>query len=302
MDKDETLNDFDNDGYNSIPENLKKEIGQFNVFHLKDVLSKDSTPISFTRRLYFKITLVFGKSRLHFADNSVGIEKQALVFFNPQTPYSWKPTGNQSGYFCVFTESFFQQFGNLKDYPVFQPGGSHLYRLTDAQAENFKSIFQEMFTEINSDYVFKYDVLRNLVYEVIHKAMKSQPLRLSSSQQVSNGSERVSSLFMELLERQFPIENTNQHIELRLASEYANRLNIHVNHLNRALKETVKQSTSDIIEERVVKEAKTLLRHTHWNISQIAYCLDFDEVSNFSNFFKKNTGLSPTRFRKESII
>ena len=301
MSKDETLEDLYNYACHWIPDNLKKGMGHFNVFHLADILGKDLPPISFNRRIYYKITLVFGRSRLHFADKTIEIEKQALVFSNPQIPYSWEPVNNQSGYFCVFTESFFQQFGQLKNYPVFQPDGNRVYELTNAETEKFKRIFQEMFAEITSDYAFKYDVLRNLVYDIIHKAMKLKPLKLYS-QQGSNGSERICSLFMELLERQFPIENTNQRIDVRLASAYANRLNIHVNHLNRALKETAKQGTKDIIAKRITKEAKTLLRHTHWNISQIAYCLGFDETSNFSNFFKKQTALSPAKFRKEHIV
>lgn len=301
MNKDETLVDLYRNGYQRIPDNLKKGIGHFNVFHLSDMLGNGLPPVSFNKRMYYKITLVFGNSYLHFADKTVKIEKQALLFSSPQIPYSWKPIDKQSGYFCVFTESFFEHADKWKDYPVFRPDGNRIYGLTEAEAENFEKIFQKMFSEINSDYAFKYDVLQNLVYDIMHKAMKSHPLKLPS-QQPSNGSERICSLFMELLERQFPIENTNQRLALRLASEYANRLNVHVNHLNRALKETTTSNTKEIIAKRMVKEAKTLLRHTHWDIAQIAYCLGFDETSNFSNFFKKNTSFSPAAFRKEHIV
>lgn len=303
MNDDQTLEDFYTFGYNWIPENLRKGIGHFNVFHLDDFLGESPNPISsFNRRIYFKITLVFGKIRLHFADRSIDIEQQGLLFSSPQIPYSCEFIDNShSGCFCVFTESFFEQFGKLSDYPVFQPDGNRVFNLTDDQAENFQRIFQDMFQEIDSDYAFKYDVLRNLVFDMIHKAMKLQPLRLPRGS-VSNGSERISSLFMELLERQFPIENSSQRIELRLASEYANRLNIHVNHLNRALKEKVKLSTKEIIAKRVLQEAKLLLRHTNWNISQIGYCLGFEEVSNFSIFFKKHINLSPANYRKEEIV
>ena len=303
MSNDQTLEDFYTYRYNWIPSSLRKGIGHFNVFHLDDFLGKDPNPIvSLNRRIYFKITLVFGKVRLHFADKSVDVDKQALFFSSPQIPYSCEfIDNNPPGCFCLFTESFFEQFGKLSDYPVFQPGGDRVFNLTDDQAENFRRIFQDMFQEIDSDYAFKYDVLRNLVFDIMHKAMKLQPLRLPKHS-TSNGSERISALFMELLERQFPIENSNQRIELRLASEYANRLNIHVNHLNRALKEKVKLSTKEIIAKRVLQEAKLLLRHTNWNISQIGYCLGFEEVSNFSIFFKKHMDISPTHYRKEEII
>ncbi|NHN25256.1 AraC family transcriptional regulator [Flavobacterium jejuense] len=302
MNKRQTLEDLYEYRYNWIPDNLKDGIGHFNVFKLDDFIGENPKPLSFNRRVYFKITLLFGKSRLHYADKVIYIDKQALVFSNPQIPYSWESIGNkQSGFFCVFTESFFKQFGKLIDYPIFQPNGNLVFELTDKQVDIFKHIFLEMFNEINSDYPYKYDVLRNLTFEAIHKAMKIQPIQLPETS-VSNGAERISSLFMELLERQFPIENTNQSIELRFASEYANRLNIHVNHLNRTLKEKMKLSTKEIIANRILQEAKLLLRHTTWNISQIGYCLGFEDVSNFSLFFKKNTQLSPSQFRNKIIV
>ena len=299
MNKEQTLEDFYEYRYNWIPDNLKKGIGHFNVFQLDDFLGENSKPLSFNRRIYYKVTLIFGKSRVHYADKVIDIEKQALVFSNPQIPYSWESLGDkQSGFFCVFTESFFKQLRKLTDYPIFQPNGNRVFELTNEQANVFEHIFLEMVNEINSDYPYKYDVLCNLTFEAIHKAMKIQPIQLPETS-VSNGSERIFSLFMELLERQFPIENTNQRIALRFASEYANRLNIHVNHLNRALKDKVKLSTKEIIANRIVQEAKLLLRHTTWNISQIGHCLGFEDVSNFSLFFKKNTELSPSQFRKK---
>lgn len=299
MNKEQTLEDLYKYRYNWIPDNLKEGIGHFNVFQLDDFIGKNPKPLSFNRRIYYKVTLIFGKSRVLYADKIIDIEKQALVFFNPQIPYSWEPMDDkQSGFFCVFTESFFRQYGKLIDYPIFQPNGNRVFELTDEQANVFEYIFLEMFNEINSDYPYKYDVLRNLAFETIHKAMKIQSIQLPETS-VSNGSERISSLFMELLERQFPIENTNQRIALRFASEYANRLNIHVNHLNRALKDKVKLSTKEIIANRIVQEAKLLLKHTTWNISQIGFCLGFEDVSNFSLFFKKNTELSPSQFRKK---
>jgi len=99
------------------------------------------------------------------------------------------------------------------------------------------------------------------------------------------------------LERQFPIENPNQRFAFRSASDFANQLSIHVNHLNRALKETTQKTTSAIIAERLAQEAKMLLKHTNWNVSEIAYCLGFEEPTHFNNFFKKNMQQTPTQFR-----
>jgi AraC family transcriptional activator of pobA len=297
MDKLESIEDFYRNKALFMPDNLKKEIGHFNVFVLDDFMGCSAKPIPYSRRDYFKISLIIGKNKVHYADKIVEIEKQVLFFANPQVPYNWEQLEEQqTGFFCVFTEAFFHQFGNLKEYPVFKPNGSPVFAINDDQVEKIKSIFEQMITEINSDYTYKYDVLRNLVFELIHSAMKMQPANISVTQH-SNASNRISSLFLELLERQFPIENSRQRFVLRSATDFANQLTIHVNHLNRALKETTQKTTSEIIAERILQEAKILLKHTDWNISEIAYSLGFEEPTHFNNFFKKNIQLTPRQFR-----
>ena len=152
-----------------------------------------------------------------------------------------------------------------------------------------------MDTELSSDYAYKYDLLRNYVLELIHMGQKLNPIE--SMLNSTNASSRISSLFIELLERQFPIENDAQMMQLKAPSECAKTLGVHINHLNKVLKETTGNSTSEIINGRVVEEAKILLRQTQWNVSEVAFALGFDEVAHFSNFFKKHTGLSPLKFR-----
>lgn len=153
-----------------------------------------------------------------------------------------------------------------------------------------------MFEEINSEYIHKYDVLRSLVFELLHFAMKMQPSAKIDKQPL-NASQRITTLFLELLERQFPIDDNHQAVSLRSASEYANQLNVHVNHLNRAVKETTQKTTSQIIAKRVLQEAKILLKHSAWSVSEIAFALGFTEVSHFNNFFKKHIQISPLKFR-----
>lgn len=69
-----------------------------------------------------------------------------------------------------------------------------------------------------------------------------------------------------------------------------------VNHFNRAVKETTDKATSQIIGERILQEAKILLKHSSWNVSEIAYSLGFTEVTHFNNFFKKHVQLGPLKF------
>jgi AraC-like DNA-binding protein len=82
-----------------------------------------------------------------------------------------------------------------------------------------------------------------------------------------------------------------------LSVKKGRQLNVHVNHLNRAIKETTEKTTSQIIAERILRESKILLKHSAWNVSEIAYALGFTEVTHFNNFFKKHVQLSPLKFR-----
>jgi AraC-like DNA-binding protein len=296
MTKTETLKDFYQHKLNWIPDNLGKEMGHFNIFKLEDFVGKYAKATPYNRKDFFKISLIIGKNQVHYADKTIEINKQALFFANPQIPYNWEYLQEeQSGFFCIFTEDFFNHFGNIKDYPVFKPGGDPILFLTDKQLKEAKAIYAKILTEIDSEYTYKYDVIRTLVLELIHFALKLQPATIPYTSQ--NAATRISSFFMDLLERQFPIESPVQRMKLRSANDFANQLTVHVNHLNRALKETTGKTTSQVIGDRVVQEARALLKHTNWNIAEIGYCLGFEEPPNFINFFKKHNQLTPKSFR-----
>jgi len=297
MEKTETIEEFYKRKFDWMPDNLKNEIGHFNVFSLEPFVGDKAQPITYKRRDYYKIMLVIGNSKVHYADKVVEVKKQALSFSNPQIPYKWEHLDNvRSGSFCVFNQHFFHQYGNLNQYSVFQPNGIHIFELSDEQVKKLAAIYERMFEEINSDYIHKYDVLRNLVFELLHFAMKIQPTANYDKQKI-NASTRISVLFLELLERQFPIDDNHQRINLRSASEFANQLNIHVNHLNRGIKETTQKTTSQVVAERILQESKILLKHSNWSVAEIAYALGFTEVTHFNNFFKKHVQLSPLKFR-----
>lgn len=297
MSKVETIQEFYERKYDFMPDNLLKEMGHFNVFKLEPFQGNNTKPVPYKKRDYFKITLLIGESTVEYADKTIQLEKQALVFSNPQIPYRWEHTDKiHHGYFCIFDQAFFHHYGNLNQYSVFQPEGNHVFELSDEQVTLLQKTFERMFEEIGSDYIHKYDLLRTIVYEIVHFAMKMQPSAQFAKHPI-NASQRISTLFLELLERQFPIDDAHQTLPLRSASDFASQLNVHVNHLNRAVKETTQKTTTQIIADRVLQESKILLKSTAWTISEIAYALGFTEPTHFNNFFKKHVQLSPVQFR-----
>jgi AraC-like DNA-binding protein len=272
-------------------------LGQFNVFRLAPILERNNRPTVYRARAHFKITLVKGCGVFHYADKSVAIKEQAIAFSNPQIPYSWEKRDQIiSGYFCYFTPEFFNQFGNIQQYDLFKPNGTPIFELTGDEFAVAAAIYEKMLHEIDTDYVYKYDVLRNLAFELIHLVLKLQPSNNFEHSKI-DASNRITALFLELLERQFPIDDSNQKMKLRSASAFAQQLSIHVNHLNMSVKKNTQKTTTQIIAQRIVQEAKSLLKHSNWNVSEIAYALDFEEAAHFNNFFKKHVGQTPLQFR-----
>lgn len=83
----------------------------------------------------------------------------------------------------------------------------------------------------------------------------------------------------------------------RQVQSYAAQLGISSNYLNVMTRKHLGKSALNMINDRVMLEIKRLLLRTDYDISEIAYKLGFNELSYFSRFFKRNTGMTPIEFR-----
>ena len=71
MDKIESIEEFYKRKFDWMPDNIRNEIGHFNVFKLDPFVGDKAQPVPYKRRDYYKIMLVVGKSQVHFADSVV---------------------------------------------------------------------------------------------------------------------------------------------------------------------------------------------------------------------------------------
>lgn len=277
--------------------NTNLKLKGFNAFQIEE--DGNATRV-YSRKEFYKICLTTGKSKIHYADRSFEAEGTILFFGNPHIPYSWETLSTHYvGYTCLFKEDFLdphKRSESLQQSPLFKLGGTPILEITPEQRDFLNSIFRKMIEEQASDYINKDDLIRNYINLILHEALKLRPS--DKYDQSSNAAVRLTSVFMELLERQFPIESPDRPLQLKSAKDYAENLAVHVNHLNRSIKEVTGKSTTTHISERVIAEAKAILHHTDWNISEVGFALGFDYPTYFNNFFKKHTGTSPSTFRK----
>jgi len=164
-----------------------------------------------------------------------------------------------------------------------------LAKLTKEEQKNLIDIYKFIYRKREakgSD--LQLEALRNLllaaICEVAEIFLKSNKVEIRSTR-----NEKITDAFLNLLIQ--PIKMSHK------TAYFADQLNISPKYLMHAVKATTGKSPGFFINEKITDNAKLLLRDYSLNISQISEKLGFSEASSFSNFFKKQTNLSPTLYR-----
>lgn len=296
----QTLADYSS----SLPESIKNDhriAGSFAAVRLDDFSagSIEATGI-YSRKDFYKITLATGHASFYYRNKKHLIRpgECALVFTNRNDPYRWEVlTENCSGYSCMFTEGFLPLYSYRKssEWMVFNDNGQAFFPLDQAQKEFFTGLFLKILSEQESFYRYKYELLFLYVLECIHAVLKLEP---EVEIQGRNASGRLTDSFKTMLSSQFPLVAPTQQLQLRTAQDFADKLAIHTNHLNRALKKVTGKTTTKLITERIMQEANALLMYSNWTISQISYSLGFDEPTHFTKAFRRHIGQTPSAIRQ----
>lgn len=109
---------------------------------------------------------------------------------------------------------------------------------------------------------------------------------------LGNRTARHAAEFRALLDRDYRTQ--------RSVAYYAERLTISEVHLNRICRAAFNTSALGAINQRVILEAMRDLTFTLMSVKEIAYFLGFEDPAYFTRFFTKQTGMTPTQFRKRS--
>jgi AraC family transcriptional activator of pobA len=268
---------------------------------------KKSCRMSYRQRNFYEIYLhLAGAGDLHYASRSLRVDKPSLVFINPLLPYGVHHDAGQRGSLCcLFDEEFWQGSGwttspSLNKSPLFQAGTHPVLPLAPKQVATMRVLFEQLMNQAKSGYAHHHEVLHNYTQLILHEALKIGPqpeLVLPN-----NATGRVVTLFLGLLNRQFPLVSSAQALPLRTPQDYADALAVHVNYLNRVVREATGKTTSMYLAERLVHEATQLLQHSSWSIADIADALGFAYPTYFNKFFKKHTGLTPLQVRHTASL
>lgn len=260
---------------------------------IKEVKSftKDTRPFLVNFHEILFITQGAGVFRL---DNErIEFSKGTILLLPPNKWRQWEVIHKAiDGYFLIFEEDFISKFFNDHlflyrfhfFYNNFTP--SYIYQKQEELSfflEHLEIIKKEL-RNLTSD---SEHLLRAILYLLLIKLNRrySQQFKIKGQFFEDNLTLR----FKKLLEQE--IRNHND------VSFYAQSLQVSKSHLNKTLKGSFGMSTSKLIKERLVAEAKRELLYSQFSISEIAYRLNFSEPSNFNRLFKDIVGIPPKAYR-----
>ncbi|MDZ7899203.1 MAG: helix-turn-helix transcriptional regulator [Arcicella sp.] len=195
-----------------------------------------------------------------------------------------------SGYYCHFNLDLISQKTNLqeliKEFPFFELNSYPLVNVSNETRENIIIILERLCREYHADKNCRNDILRTYLMALFSEL---KPFIEASKPKNQNAASLITEEFKKALSVHILSKNK--------ITDYAELLNVSPNHLNKCVKNTVGKSAHDLLNEMLLLEAKVLLKQTNLNITEIAFKIGKSEISDFTRFFKAQTGISPSEYR-----
>lgn len=217
--------------------------------------------------------------------------KNKIFLIDKYKKFNWEKNGIVDGLMIQFTDSLYNQIytGNPKIKSDQTLSGTYPpFVKIDHEEENE---WNNLIDVILREYTKKSENSR----EVICLCLKiliilyRRKANVTDNLFIADRKKKIMDDFTRLLNNRFN--------EFKTPKEFAEHLNISPNYLNAVCKEICNSTVSYFIQQRIILEAKRLLTHTEWTVSEIAFKLGFKDNSYFGRYFKKAVGIAPERFR-----
>lgn len=258
--------------------------------------SKKELLVNPHRTNFYHIFLFENCQPTHLVDfEPIKIEPYSLLFIDKDRVHQFDQLLNYEGKLLVFTEDFFCKmetdikflrstilFNDLADQPTIKLNKSDFEKYINI----CDNITEELLLPVDSS---QPTLLKNLLHNFLLLAEREK--RKQGFAELKKGAEfDYTLLFRDLLETNFT--------KLKAVSDYAKLIFISEKRLGQATSKILGKSPKEIINDRILLEAKRLLVHTNLSIKEIGQELGFEDPAYFVRYFKKNTKHTPVEFRE----
>ncbi|MEP3372892.1 MAG: helix-turn-helix transcriptional regulator [Maribacter dokdonensis] len=246
------------------------------------------------KRDFFEIAILqksdtniqIGNQTLYQLENSMAIVSPFQVI-----NYGKTPPMDDYGYIIYFNASIFtnlnQSYGLQNEFPFFKMHTIPIYQTTKEDFKGILPIAQELYEESRSTALNNREIVRSLLLILLYKVKRAT--QNNKGIVTTNRFDSIMSKFEQQI-----LKSNNSFLSV---VEYASQMNISPIYLTECTKKATGKSAQKIIIDYKILFAKTLLHQMDKSVAEIAYELDFNEVANFNQFFKRNVGITASQFR-----
>jgi len=217
----------------------------------------------------------------------------SMFFMTPGQVHHWQLSADAQGYVVLFEAEFYllRYPGNrLFEYPFFDHAHAPALQLPPPDNE-LCPLLEQMWQEHTTPAPQQDEVFRAYLLLALELAARHYPATPARPTDEPRHAQQLLREFGSLLNRHFR--------QQRAVQQYADWLHVSPNHLNALCRRHLGKTASALIQERVLLEARRLLRHTDATAAQVADTLGFEDASYFGRYFRKHTGQTPAEVRSE---
>lgn len=279
--------------------NFADSAGNDSMFALKRVedayINSNGEPDSPHRHDYYTIVFFEKGEGTHTIDfTEYTIEDNTIYFILPGQMHQVKLTTEPKGWTMIFTEEFLVANAIpdklVNDIYLFNDyGQSPPLSINDKQLPVYLNILSQIELFSTSLESYTLEAVGSLVKLFLIQSNNHCSLHKLNNPQFLETTNHLLRSFKRLLNKHYAT--------LHMVSDYADKLSVTADYLNKTVKSITGKSAKDHIQSKLITEAKRSLLFSSMSNKELSYELGFDESAHFNNFFKKTTGLTPTEFR-----
>ncbi|MDV7187987.1 helix-turn-helix transcriptional regulator [Lutibacter sp. TH_r2] len=270
---------------------------EFEILDLSEIFEtkKDMMTLPHRAQFYHILWIEEGKGT-HFVDfEPITIENNSIICVPHNSVNKFDKDGVYKGKTILFTDSFFCKSTYDSQFLHSTRLFSDLYSVTKLKISPEVSGLQVILNAMETEYMRASD---NTQYHILYNMLHVFLLQMEREMRNQGFVELKPSInldylfsFKNLLEKNFKTEKS--------VSNYALELGFSAKQLNKATTALLDKTPKQIIDERILLEAKRLLAHSSQSVKEIAYELGYDEPTNFIKYFRKHTNSTPSEFRDQ---
>jgi AraC family transcriptional activator of pobA len=285
-----------------LPVEQIESTGDFTINNLKDLHPELPFTSPGFRPNYFSFLFVKNARGKYTTDDQSFDSKPGTIYFtNPGHFKSFEWYEIEELYLITFTESFLKENVHRDIFAAFPFLLAETVAPRVLQPEAFAE-FEQIYRQIDKEYhagsAYKQKIIGSFFVVLLLK-IKEYFWNDYNPIYEGNRSSQIVKTFKRNLEAHYRQLAQARADKVLRVQDYADLQSLHVNYLSNVIKSKTGKTISTWIMEKTIAEAKTLLQNADTPIKEIAYLLGFAESTHFSNYFKKNTEISPAEYRKQ---